>query len=137
MKTCLYLDSRWNLCFTLTITTSVSWEIWQNLTIFFVSFPVKVTWKGVFFTKFAGCFLPTVILPKMDFFCRSFFKFLTKSANQSLIDRYFYLLLFHWSYFERKSLFYWINPTKFILPLIREHPLLKENLIHFLQMASR
>ena len=56
MNTYLYLDSRWNLCFTLTITASVSWEIRQNLTIFFVSFPVKGTCDLVFLLKLQTAF---------------------------------------------------------------------------------
>ena len=41
-----------------------------------------------------GCFLPTAILPKMNFFCRFFFfLFFAKSVDQSLLDVYFYLLL--------------------------------------------
>ena len=53
-------------------TASVRWEIRHNLTIFCVSFQWKVFAK-VFFSKVAGCFLPTAILPKMNFFCRVFF----------------------------------------------------------------
>ena len=71
---CLYIDSRLNLCFMLILIASVRWEIRQNLTMFFVSFPVKGTWEGVFFIKVAGYFLPTAILPKMNFFCRFFFR---------------------------------------------------------------
>ena len=51
MNTCLYLDSRWDLCFILTITASVHWEIRQNLTIFCVSFPVKGTYEGIFYLR--------------------------------------------------------------------------------------
>ena len=47
VNTCLYFDSRGNLCFTLIITASVRWEIQQKLTIFCVSFPVKDTCEGI------------------------------------------------------------------------------------------
>ena len=42
--------------FTLTITAFVSWEMQQNLTIFFVSFPVKVTCEGYFLLKMQAAF---------------------------------------------------------------------------------
>ena len=68
------------------------WKIRQSLTIFCVSFPVKVTCDGIFLLKLQAV-LPTAILPKMNFCCRFFFKFLTKSVGQSLLGGYFYLLL--------------------------------------------
>ena len=43
----------------------------QNLTIFFVSFPVKGTCEGAFYYNF----LPTAILPKVNFFCKFFLIF--------------------------------------------------------------
>ena len=89
---CLYLDSRWNLCFMLTITASVRWEIQQNLRFFVLVFQWRVPTKE-FFIKVAGCSLPAAIWPKMSFFCRVFFKFLTKSVDQSFLDGYFFLLL--------------------------------------------
>ena len=45
-----------------------------------------------FFLKVAGCFLPTAILPKTNFF-RMFFFIFEKSVDQSLLDDFFYLLL--------------------------------------------
>ena len=56
VSTCLYHDSRLNLCFTLTTTASVRWEIRQNLTIFFVNFPVKGTCEGFFLIKLQAVF---------------------------------------------------------------------------------
>ena len=56
VNTCLNLDSRWNLCFTLIITAYVRWEIRHNLMIFFISFPVKGTCEGVFLLKLQAVF---------------------------------------------------------------------------------
>ena len=64
MNTCLYLDSRWNLCFTLTITAAVRREIRQNLTIFFVNFPVKGSCEGIFLLKLQA------VLYQMQFYQR-------------------------------------------------------------------
>ena len=90
MNTCLYLDSRWNLCFTLTITASVRWEIQQNLRFFVLVFQWKVPTKE-FFIKVAGWSSPTAILPKTGFFCRVFF--FLNCVDQSFLDGYFYFLL--------------------------------------------
>ena len=63
------------------------WKIRQSLTIFCISFPVKVTCEGIFLLKLQAV-LPTAILPKMNFCCRFFLNFWQKvSAN------HFYSLL--------------------------------------------
>ena len=73
VNTCCYLDLKRNLCFTLTITASVRWEIQQNLTFFCVSFSLKGNFKGVFLSKVQAVNLQIIILPKMNFFYKFFF----------------------------------------------------------------
>ena len=73
VNTCCYLDLKRNLCFTLTVTASVRWEIQQNLTFFCVSFSLKGNFKGVFLSKVQAVNLQIIILPKLNFFCKFFF----------------------------------------------------------------
>ena len=91
----LYLDSRWSLCFTSTIAAGK-----YDITIFWVSFPVKGTCEGVFLTKVAGCFLTTAILPKMNFFCRAFLNFWQKVSTSHFFRC---LLLFSLKLFSQKK----------------------------------
>ena len=96
----------------LTITASVSSEIRQNVRIFFVSFRVKVTCKGVF-------------LPKMNFFCK-FFLNLTESVDQSLLDGLLYLLPSLKLFSEKKSVLLKLPHLITLLPRLHQ-----SNEIHF------
>ena len=60
VNTSLYLDSRWNLCFTLTIAASVRWEIRMNLMIFCVSY----LQRSRLMLKLQAVILATAILPR-------------------------------------------------------------------------
>ena len=51
---------------------------------FFCWFSSESYLRRSFFTKIVGCFLPTAILPKMNFFCRFFKNF--DSVDQSLLS---------------------------------------------------
>ena len=70
---CLYIDSRLNLCFMLILIAPVRWEIRQNLTMFFVSFPVKGTWEGVFLLKLQAIFYQLQFYQRWTSFAGFFF----------------------------------------------------------------
>ena len=103
MKRCLYLDSRWNLCFTLTVTASVSWEIPQNLTIFFASFPVKFTCEGVFLLKLQAVLYQLQFYQRWTSCTRFFFNFWQKLSTNQFSDGYFHLLLSSKLFSEKNS----------------------------------
>ena len=123
MNTCLYLDSRWNLCFTLTTTTSVCWKIRKNVT-------VKGTCEGIFI-KVAGCNFTSCNFTKINFFCRFSFTFWQKAWANLFLDGYIYLLFSLKLFWQKNSVLLklpcyrdLIHPTKSILRLIGGHSLL-------------
>ena len=69
-----------------------------------------------FLIKVAGCSLPTPILPKMNFFGKFFFKFLTKSVDKSFLDSYFYLLLSLKQFSRKKSVLLKLTHLITLLP---------------------
>ena len=91
MNTCLYLDSRW--IFTLTITASVSWEIRQNLTIFFVSLPLKVTCEEGFLLKSQAFCYHQQFYQRWTSFAGFFLVFGKKSLSMAFSYSYLFLLL--------------------------------------------
>ena len=123
MNTDLYLYSRWNLWFTLTITASVSWKIQQNLTIFFVSFPVKVSCEGVFLLKLQAVFYQQ-FYQRWTSVAKLFFLIFDKKSR--LLDGYFYLLLSLKLLSEKKSNLLKLPPLITLLPKLDQ-----SNEIHF------
>ena len=111
----------------MTITASVSWEIWQNLRIFLVSFPVKVTCEGFFLLKLQAVFYQLQFYQRWtSFVVFFFFLVLTKSVDQSLLDGYFHLLLSLKLFSEKKSVLLKLTPLITLLPRLHQ-----SNEIHF------
>ena len=94
---------RWNLCFTLTVTASVSWEIPQNLTIFFASFPVKFTCEGVFLLKLQAVLYQLQFYQRWTSCTRFFLNFWQKLSTNQFSVGYFHLLLSIKLFSEKKS----------------------------------
>ena len=100
-------------------------EIRQNLTIFFVNFPVKGTCEGIFLLKLQA------VLYQMQFYQRwtsfaGFVFILTKSVDQSVLEGYFYSLL-SLKLFSQ-NLFVLLKLLHLITPILR---LDQSNKIHF------
>ena len=93
VNTCFYFDSRWNLCFTLTITASFHWEIRQNLTIFCVTFSSERYLRRNFLLKLQAVLYQLQFYQRWTSLVGYFKKFLTKSVGKSFLDGYIYLLL--------------------------------------------
>ena len=148
VNTCLiYLDSRWDLCFTLTRIASVSWEIRQNLTIFFVSFPVKVTFEKVFLRKLLPVFYQLQFYQRRTSFAGLFvclFILICDKKCRPITFRWLLLFIaFTQVVFREKICFiettsfnYYFTEIWLILSLLGGHSLSKEDVIDFVQMAS-
>ena len=92
MNTCFYFDSRWNVCFTLTITASFHWEIRQNLTIFCVTFSSERYLRRNFLLKLQAVLYQLQFYQRWTSLVGYFKKFLTKSVGK-IIFRWIHLFI--------------------------------------------
>ena len=108
------------------LTASVSWEIRQNLTIFFVSFPMKITCEGVFLAKLQTVFYQLQFYQRWTSLAGLFFNIFDKKCRPIILYGYFYWLFSLKLFSEKKSVLLKLPHLNTLLPRLDQ-----SNEIHF------